>query len=139
MKTGEFPAKRLFLAIGLIVAAAIIIAVVYTSVLTVNAPQMTPANAVNIIKAARAFTHDLRASGKPMPGSVALTNLVALKYLEPADAAPFNGLEATLFLVATNNSPQTVLMRVRAPDGSQTLLLADGSSRQIPAGSPPGQ
>ncbi len=124
----------MLLVLGAIVGVAILIAVIYTNAVTATAPQMTPQNAVNIIKAARALTHDLRANSKPIPVSVGLSNLVAAKYLDPADAAPFEGLETTLYLVTTNNSPQAVLLRIRMADGSQTLLLADGSSRVIPAG-----
>jgi len=133
MQTGEFPARRLFLVGAVIIAVAAAVAFIYTSAVTANAPQMTPANAVNIIKAARSLTHDLVAARKPIPSSVSLTNLVTLKYLNPADAAPFDGLDATLYLVATNNSSQAVLMRVKMPDGGQTVLLSDGSSQLVPA------
>ena len=134
MKTGEFAANRLLVAMGALVAVALVGAMVYITAITTTAPQMTPANAVNIIKAARAFTHDLRASGKAIPASVPLNDLVGLKYLDTSDAAPFSGLDTTLYLVATNNSPKAVLLRVRLSDGSQTILFADGTSQQVPSG-----
>jgi hypothetical protein len=123
-------------AVGLIVAAILLLALIYNNILTARAPQMTPGNAVHIIEAARAYTHDLRAAHQPIPLTIDLTNLVALKYLQAADAAPFNGLQATLSLVATNPAASSVLMRVRNPDGSATLLLTDGTSRETPAGQP---
>jgi hypothetical protein len=134
MKTGEFPASKVLAVLGGFVAVALVGAMLYMTAMTSNMPQMSPANAVNIIKAAHNYTRDLRNAKQLIPASVPLTELVSRKYLDPNDAAPFSGLETTLYLLASNNSPKAVLMRVRMSDGSQTVLLSAGSSQQYPAG-----
>jgi|GEM_PF-5231379 len=134
MKTNFLPPRHMLTAILSIVAVAVLIVVFYSSTVTSDVPVLTPTSAIKVIKAAHAYTYSLRQAGKPVPTSIAVTNLVALNYLKPADVAAFDGLEATLTLLVTNNSPNPVLLRVREPDGGETVVRENGATQQIPPG-----
>lgn len=82
-----------------------------------------------IIAAGRAYTHDLMAHKQPIPRSVSLNELVAHGYLQASDIAAFQGLDATLSLIYNASDPAFVLMRVHMPDGSDVVLLGDGSAQ----------
>jgi len=84
-----------------------------------------------IVAAAHAYTADLRARGQPVPHSILLEQLVTLHYLKPDQIAAFHGLEATLSLTTDDRYPQAVLMRVHMPDGTDLVLLGDGSAQQV--------
>ena len=49
--------------------------------------------------------------------------------LQPADIAAFAGLDATLALIYNPSDPTFVLMRVHLPDGTDVVLLADGTAQ----------
>ncbi len=134
MKINILPPRHMLTAILSIVAVAVLIVVIYSNTVTSDVPAMTPASAIKLVKAAHAYTYSLRQAGKPVPASVELTNLVALNYLKPADVAAFEGLDATLTLLVTNNSPNPVLLRVRQPDGAETVVRENGATEQIPPG-----
>ena len=84
-----------------------------------------------IVAAAHAYTADLRARAQPIPHSIPLEQLVKLRYLKPEQIAAFHGLEATLSLTAEQPGPRTVLMRVHMPDGTDIVLLNDGSVQDL--------
>ena len=68
---------------------------------------------------------------QPIPKTVSLNELLTGGYLKPADVAPFQGLDAVLELTSDASNPQTVLMRVHMPDGSDLVLLGDGTAQQV--------
>jgi len=88
-------------------------------------------NGAAIVAAARAYTRDLQVRKQPIPKSVTLEELVALHFLQPREAEAFRGFKATIMLTADASNPQGVLMRVRMPDGSEFVLLNDGSTQQV--------
>jgi hypothetical protein len=70
------------------------------------------------MSAIHAFSHDVTASGKPLPDTVSLHELVNGGYISAADAGEAD--------------PQAILMRARLPDGSVSALMADGSVQGLP-------
>jgi hypothetical protein len=71
----------------------------------------------------------LIANRQPIPKTVSLNELLTRGYLKPADIAPFQGLDAALVLTSDLSNPQRVLMRVHMPDGSDLVLLGDGTTQ----------
>jgi hypothetical protein len=134
MKIGILPARHMVTAIVSLVALAALIIVIYSNTVSSDVPALTPGSALKLVKAAHAYTYSLRAAGKPVPASIGVTNLVALNYLKPADVAAFEGLDVTVTLLVTNNSPNPVLLRIRQPDGGETVVRENGQTQQIPAG-----
>jgi hypothetical protein len=124
--------KRMAMAIG--AGIAIIAFVGWAFFLASSSAPAEKVNGLRIVAAAQAFTRSLRAAGKPIPPSVKLDELVAHGLLRPADAAAFHGLDATVLLTSTQAGPQTVLMRVHFQDGTDLLLLADGSVQSVAQG-----
>jgi hypothetical protein len=88
-------------------------------------------NGADIIKAARNYTHDLISRRLPLPKSVSLNELVDRGFLQSTQIAAFHGLDASITLVATNSDPNYVLMRVHLPDGTDLVLLANGSMQEV--------
>jgi hypothetical protein len=91
-----------------------------------GAPQK-PANGMKILAAAHNYIQDLKKSKAPIPPTVSLQYLVDNKYLQPDDLGSLQGVDATLSLLGTNGV-QNVLMRAKLADGSEFVLMADGSS-----------
>jgi hypothetical protein len=119
--------KRISIAVAIVTGLILLAVAVYTF-LGPTASQ--PANGPKIIAAAQAFTRALRQSHAPIPQSIPLQVLIDQGLLQPADIGSFQGLEANISLTATNPGPQTVLMRVHMPDGTDLTLLANGSAQQ---------
>jgi hypothetical protein len=116
-------------AIGLALAIMVVGGIIYL---------LLPSNVSNakidgpkIIAAGRAYTHDLTTHNQPVPRAVSLNELVAHGYLKASDIAAFQGLDATLSLIYNASDPTFVLMRVHMPDGSDVVLLGDGSAHSI--------
>jgi hypothetical protein len=116
-------------AIGLALAIMVVGGIIYL-LLPGNAPN-AKINGPKIIAAGRAYTHDLVTHKQPVPRAVSLSELVTHGYLTPADVAAFQGLDATLSLIYNASDPTFVLMRVHMRDGSDVVLLGDGSAHSI--------
>jgi hypothetical protein len=123
----EPPARRTPIASAIVIVLVIVAAGIYLLHGSAPAPQ---ANGPRIFAAAQAYARALHDRHQPIPHSVPLQTLLDQGYLRPADAGPFNGLEAYISLVATNGRP-LVLMQVRMPDGQNLLLLPDGSMQPV--------
>jgi hypothetical protein len=125
MSDPDSPARRMTIAItgavGIMVAAGLVY------LLVVSKDTAGRFNGAAIVAAARAYTKDLEARRQPIPPSVTLDELVASHFLKPEDAAAFRGLKATVMLTSADRGPKAQLMRVRLPDGSEVVLLGDGT------------
>ncbi len=77
--------------------------------------------------AVETFARDRKASGGVVPATVPLQELVSVGYLRTNDIRGLEGRDATVSLSSVETDPQTVLIRVRASDGSTIALMADGS------------
>ena len=67
-----------------------------------------------------------------MPDTVSLRELVSGGYISAADVHAFDGMDVTISLKTDEADPQAILMRARSPDGSVTVLMADGSVQGLP-------
>jgi hypothetical protein len=130
MSDPDSPARRMTIAItgalGILVAAGLVY------LLVVSKDTDVRFNGAAIVAAARAYTKDLEVRRQPIPSSVTLDELVASHFLKSEDVAAFRGLKATVMLTSANRGPKAELMRVRLPDGSQVVLLGDGSVQETP-------
>ena len=116
--------KRIFKIIA-VVAVVMIAASITYFIFTRPAPARV--DAPKIMAAAQSYAHDLRAHGQVVPATVSLHDLIANALLRPEDVSGFSGMEVSISLTVTEANPQDVLMRVRMPDGSEILAMADGS------------
>ncbi len=120
------------MAIAIATAAAIMVAAGLVYFFTASREAAARFNGAVIVAAARACTRDLQDRKQPIPPSISLDELAALRYLKPADIAAFRGLKAMIILTTDDRDPQTVLMRVLMPDGAKIELLSDGTVREAP-------
>ena len=117
------------IAIGSAVAILVAAALVY--VFLIAKEPAAKFNGAAIVAAAHAYTLDLRVRKQTVPESVTIDDLVTAHFLKPEEAAVVHGVKAAVMLTATEDSPQTVIMRVQFPDGSRMELLADGNVQQF--------
>jgi hypothetical protein len=129
LRIPDSPVKRMALAIG----AAVVIMVTGGIIYLLRADDASSAkiDGLKIVAAANAYTRGLVASKQPIPKTVPLNELLTHGYLKPADVAAFQGLDATLVLASDDTYPRNVLMRVHMPDGTDFVLLGDGSAQEI--------
>jgi hypothetical protein len=132
MRDPDSPLRRMTIAIAAALAIMLAAGLLYVYVVPSGAGARVDGPA--IIAAAHAYTSDLRVRAQPVPKSIPLQQLVALGYLKPGQIAAFRGLDATLSLTADNRAPQVVLMRVHMPDGTDLVLLSDGSAQEVAPG-----
>jgi hypothetical protein len=90
-------------------------------------------NPVAVLKAATAFKHAQEAKGLPVPRFVSLATLTNQGLLNVADCGPYAGLDVTVSLAPDETRPQEILMAVRYPDGTATVVLCDGSVQSVTA------
>lgn len=84
-------------------------------------------DAEKVIAAAQAYSRQFKASGTALPPSVSLEALITKGLLKREDVSGFNGTEVTVYLTVDKSQPQSVLMRARLPDGSEAVVLTDGT------------
>jgi hypothetical protein len=110
-----------------VVGVAIIVAEIIYSNFT--RPTLAPGrvNGLRILAAARFYARDLQAHGQVVPATAPLHDLIAKGLLRPEDVSGFSGPDVSVSLTAVASHPRDVLMRVRMQDGSQIVVLADGS------------
>jgi hypothetical protein len=92
---------------------------------TVSALQGVSVARVNI--AAHRFARDQKISGSTVP----LHSLLLAGYLRPEDVPNLEGRDVAISLAVDETSPSEGIIRVRASDGSDVVLLADGSIQKI--------
>jgi hypothetical protein len=81
--------------------------------------------------AMRSYSHDQVSHGRSLPSSVTLQDLVGGGYIPAAEVRDLGGADVTFYPTVSESDPQAVLVRVRMPDGSQTVALADGSVQSV--------
>jgi hypothetical protein len=129
LRDPDSPVRRMTIAIA--AALAIMLAAGLVYLFLASKDTSARFNGAALVAAARAYTRDLQVRKQPIPKSVTLEELVALHFLQPGDIEAFRGLKATIVLTADASDQQTVLMRVRLPDGGEIKLLGDGSVQQV--------
>jgi hypothetical protein len=121
--------RRLIVIAGLLVAVA-----VFVSVALISHWQhwQTFKNLPKVILAAQTYSQDQVAHGQPLPASVSLRDLVASRYVSAEDVRAFDGMDVTVYPMTNDTDPNSILIRVRMPDGTQIAAMGDGSIQQLP-------
>ena len=78
-------------------------------------------------EAARACAEERKLTGPTVP----LWGLVRGGYLRTEDVRGLQGQDVSVSLTVDETKPQTILIRIRASDGSDTVLLPDGSVHRM--------
>ena len=94
---------------------------------TVAALQSLPQ--ARIKDAVQAFKRDRKTTDSIVP----LRELVSGGYLRTEDVQGLGDRDVSVSLVADETRPQVIWIRVRAADGSDIVLLADGSVQKVKA------
>ena len=81
--------------------------------------------------AMRSYSHDQVSRGRPLPSSVTLQDLVGGGYVSADEVRDLGGADVTFYPAISESDPQAVLVRVRMPNGSQMVALADGSVQSV--------
>ena len=89
-------------------------------------------DASKLIAAVRAFSQDRVKKGEALPDSLPLQELVKGNFITAEDVRAFDGMEVTFHLTTDTTDPKAVLIRARLPDGSQMVMLGDGTVQQLP-------
>ena len=121
-------AKRLILA-GL----ALVIVLVTARLIYTQLSHPLPLDANKIVNAIWLFTRDRQAHGAVLPPTLPLHELVASGYLKPEDVKAFEGMEVTISLTGDESRPHEARLRAKLPDGTEMVLLGDGSVQQTAA------
>ena len=79
----------------------------------------------------RTYSHDQVSHGRPLPSAVTLQDLVGGGYISTNEVRDLGGADVTFYPTVSESDPQAVLVRVRMPDGSQTVALSDGSIQSL--------
>jgi hypothetical protein len=91
-------------------------------------------NAARILAARQVYVANLKAKRVPVPPTVSVQELINRQLLTPSDVSGFTARDVTVSLASENRwSPDTVLIRARLADGSQVVLLGNGSIQQLTA------
>ncbi|MGA3164011.1 MAG: hypothetical protein ABSD77_07445 [Verrucomicrobiota bacterium] len=122
--------RRLILIASLLVIVAIVICVALVSYWEHSQPKFK--DAPKLAAAVQAFSRDRAAHGQPLPTSVSLHELVGGGYIATNDVRAFDGMDVTISLDAGDAYPQSILIHVRMPDGTEIAAMADGSVQQLP-------
>ena len=92
---------------------------------TVAALQSLPHDRIKA--AAQAFIRDRKATDSAVP----LRELVSGGYLRAEDDRDLADRDVSVSLAADKTTPQAIWIRVRAADGSDIVMLADGSIQRV--------
>lgn len=122
------PAGRKSVAVAVFAGLVLVAVAAY---IFIGSPAYQPINGRKIIMAAQAYTRALEQKHAPIPHAVPLQSLVDQGYLKAADIGALQGVDARIFLTARNDE-QDVLMKVHMPDGSDFVLLGDGTTHEMP-------
>lgn len=120
--------KRTYI-IALVAAAVLVAASLVWFNFTGPPPGRVDAEKITI--AVQTYVQYLKQNGLPVPQSVKLQNLVHKGLLRQEDVSGFDGVDVTIYLTMDETNPSQVLMRARFPDGSQEVVLSDGSVQQV--------
>lgn len=121
--------RRLIFIAGSLLAAAVVVC----AALVFHWQRSQPVfkDAPKIAAAVQAFSRDKTARGQPLPASVSLHELVSGGYIATNDVHAFDGMDVTISLTANDTYPQSILILVRMPDGTQIAAMADGSVQAL--------
>ena len=120
--------RRLILSAGLLVAVAVSVSV---AVISHGLHSHSFKSLLKLTAAMQSYSHDQVSHGRPLPSSVTLQDLLGGGYVSVDDVRDLGGADVTFYPTVSESDPQAVLVRVRMPDGSQTVALTDGSVQEV--------
>ena len=108
-------------------AGALWIAVVFLLTQGAATPQPWTAGAAKVLPAALNYAKVLKAEGAPVPAYVEAKQLFTRGLLGQDDLRPFAGMAVSVSTSQDRSRPDDVLIRARQWDGTEVVLLVDGS------------
>ena len=121
--------RRLIALASPVVGVAILACLAITTYWQLKQPKLQDAS--KLAAAVQAFSRDQAASGRTLPSSVSLRELVSGGYLAADDIRAFGGMDVAVSLTVDMTHPQEILIRVQFPDGSVMAGFADGSAAAL--------
>jgi len=121
--------RRILALAGSLVAVAVVVCIALTSYWQRQSPVLRDGS--KLVAAVQAFSRDKTKTGQTLPASVSLRELIGGGYVAASDVQAFDGMEVMISLAADETRPQEILIRVRLPDGSVIVQMADGSISQV--------
>lgn len=115
---------------GAVLLVVLVVVFILLHVGTTPPARSLGAGASKIVPASRAYAKLLKAEGAPIPAFVNVKELVARGLLGQDDLKGFARMEVSVSTSADENSPSEVLIRARQADGTELVLLADGSVQE---------
>jgi hypothetical protein len=94
---------------------------------TTSTPPEWTSRAARMLPAAREYARRLKAEGAQVPPFVEVKQLVDRGLLDQDDLRAFAGTEITVSTSQSTNRSDNVLIRARQPNGTEMVLLVDGS------------
>jgi hypothetical protein len=88
-------------------------------------------DARKILIAARSYAAGLKAKGVPVPASVSVKSLIDQGLLPDPDVSGFAGTDVSVNLAADQSRPQDALIRAKGQNGTEFIMLVDGSVQQV--------
>ena len=120
--------KRILLIVAVSGAGLLaVLAVILFLLRPAPTPHAWTLGAIKVLPAAHAYAKLLKAEGVPIPTFVSVQALVARGLLAQDDLKSFAGMEVSVSTSAVDDGSREVLIRARQPDGTDVVLLADGS------------
>jgi hypothetical protein len=120
--------KRIFSIIACVLGAFALVVFIYVSSQDNSSDTLNPAR---IVAALSSYRQELQATGKPLPESVTLDDLIRRGLLRQEEVMGFDGMKVTIPLTSADESqPQANLLEVTHPDGTKTVVQGDGSVQQ---------
>lgn len=120
--------KHPIIIVGLLVVVAALISV---AVITHRQHLESVGRLQKLASAVQSYSRDQISHGQPVPSSVTLRDLATSGYISAESVRDFGGLDVTLYPTTNDADPQSILIRVRMPDGNQIAAMGDGSIQQL--------
>ncbi len=83
-----------------------------------------------LVSATKRYLLDHTSRREPLPGSVTLRDLANGGYISTNDVIGMQIVDATFYPRANEDGPKAVSVQVRMSDGTQIVVLTDGSIQQ---------
>ena len=119
--------KRILTMVAVSGAVLLVVLVILLHAGTTPPAKSLAAGATKIVPAGRAYAKLLKSEGAPIPAFVNVKELVARGLLGADDLKGLARTEVSVSTSAVDDGSRRVLIRARQPDGTELVLLADGS------------
>jgi len=115
---------------GAVLLAVLVVVFILLDVGTTPPARSLAAGASKIVPAGPAYAKLLKTEGAPIPAFVNVKELVARGLLGQDDLKGLARMEVSVSTSAVDDGSRGVLIRARQADGTELVLLADGSVQE---------